>query len=174
MRATDSQCGVMATGKVLRQFGVPFTYMTNCNPDDEVFERTMRAFLNAAHVVKAMKGLRIGQISVRPDAFWSVKCNELQLLEKFGVEVVPVTLIEIQQRYLRILESRRAELEPIVADYKQVFDVRVDEESLYRAAALKTARRIGRSSSRFPRWPPTAGARCATCPASPHASPSAN
>ncbi len=139
LRATDSQCGVMATGKVLRQFGVPFTYMTNCSPDDEVFERTMRTFLNAAQVVKAMRGLRIGQISVRPDAFWSVKCNELQLLEKFGVEVVPVTLIEIQQRYQKILETRRADLEPIVEDYKKSFDVRVNEESLYRAAALKTA-----------------------------------
>ncbi len=139
MRATDSQCGVMATGKVLRQFGVPFTYMTNSSPDDEVFERTLRTFLNVAHVVKAMKGLRIGQISVRPDAFWSVKCNELQLLEKFGVEVVPVTLIEIQQRYQKILESRRADLEPVVAEYKRGFDVKVDGESLFRAAALKTA-----------------------------------
>ncbi len=113
--------------------------MTNSSPDDEVFERTPAHVFERRHVVKAMKGLRIGQISERPDAFWSVKCNELQLLEKFGVEVVPVTLIEIQQRYQKILESRRADLEPVVAEYKRGFDVKVDGESLFRAAALKTA-----------------------------------
>ena len=40
-RCTDSQCGLMATGKILRQFGVPYTYMTNCTFDDPTFERTM-------------------------------------------------------------------------------------------------------------------------------------
>ena len=29
-RLRDTQCGLFATGKVLRRFGVPFTYMTNC------------------------------------------------------------------------------------------------------------------------------------------------
>ena len=31
MRLRDSQCGLFATGKVLRRFRVPFTYMNNCN-----------------------------------------------------------------------------------------------------------------------------------------------
>ena len=30
IRLRDSQCGLFATGKVLRRFQVPFTYMTNC------------------------------------------------------------------------------------------------------------------------------------------------
>ena len=29
-RLRDTQCGLFATGKVLRRFRVPFTYMTNC------------------------------------------------------------------------------------------------------------------------------------------------
>ena len=33
VRLRDSQCGLFATGKVLRRFRVPFTYMTNCNPN---------------------------------------------------------------------------------------------------------------------------------------------
>lgn len=38
-RLRDSQCGLFATGKVLRRFQVPFTYMTNCRLTDPEFER---------------------------------------------------------------------------------------------------------------------------------------
>ncbi len=37
-RLRDSQCGLFATGKVLRRFQVPFTYMTNCRLTDPEFE----------------------------------------------------------------------------------------------------------------------------------------
>lgn len=140
-RATDSQCGVMATGKVLRDFGVPFTYMTNCHIKDAYFERALTNFLNVACVVKAMTRLRVGLISCRPAEFWSVKCNEQQLLERFGVEVEPVTLIELQQRYAKILETRRSSLEDTVAAYQRDCEISVEPESLYKVAALKTAMR---------------------------------
>ena len=38
-RLRDTQCGLFATGKVLRRFQVPFTYMTNCRLNDPVFEK---------------------------------------------------------------------------------------------------------------------------------------
>lgn len=139
-RCTDSQCGLMATGKVLRQFGVPYTYMTNCTFDDPVFERTMNYFLGAAQVVKAFQHMRIGQIGVRPDPFWSVKCNELQLLEKFGIEIVTISTVELQQRFDDLLANHKADiLEPLVAHYKADFDVQVDDDALYRTAALNRA-----------------------------------
>ena len=135
-RCTDSQCGVMATGKVLRDFGVKFTYMTNCSLEDETFERTLRTFLAAAQVVKAMNHLRIGQISVRPNEFWSVKCNELQLLEKFGIEVVPVTLVELGDLFKDQMENHKEQLAERVAYYHDRFDIKVPEDSLTRTAAL--------------------------------------
>ena len=39
VRLRDTQCGLFATGKVLRRFRIPFTYMTNCRLNDPVFER---------------------------------------------------------------------------------------------------------------------------------------
>jgi len=137
-RCTDSQCGLFATGKVLRQFGVPYTYMTNCRVEDAVFERVLKNFLAAAQVVKSFRGMRIGQFGVRPETFWSVKCNELQLLERFGIEVVPITMIELENLYKDAIANRTA-LKERVAHYKNSFDVRVDEEYLYRTAAMYTA-----------------------------------
>ena len=82
IRLRDSQCGLFATGKVLRRFQVPFTYMTNCRLEDEAFERGIRDFLAVCNVVKVFRSTRILQIGPRPFDFWSTMCNEGELLEK--------------------------------------------------------------------------------------------
>jgi len=137
-RCTDSQCGLFATGKVLRQFGAPFTYMTNCTVNDPVFSKTLNNFLAAAQAVKSFKGMRIGQIGVRPETFWSVKCNELQLLERFGIEVVPITLIEVQNMYQDFLKNQTELTQKKVAEYQAAFKSkgRVNEDYLTRTAAM--------------------------------------
>ena len=118
-RFRDAQCGIFASSKVLSRFGIPFTYLTNCFTEDEKFGKGIRDFLAAAGVAKTFDSPRIGQISVRPAAFWSVKCNEAELLERFGVEVVPITLVEMQKRYQDILQKKdltfREEMEWILS-----------------------------------------------------------
>ena len=94
-RLRDTQCGLFATGKVLRRFQVPFTYMTNCRVDDSVFERGIRDFLAVCNVVKVFRSARILQIGPRPYEFYSTMCNEGELLERFGIECVPVPLPEL-------------------------------------------------------------------------------
>lgn len=94
-RLRDTQCGLFATGKVLRRFQVPFTYMTNCRVDDSVFERGIRDFLAVCNVVKVFRSTRILQIGPRPYEFYSTMCNEGELLERFGIECVPVPLPEL-------------------------------------------------------------------------------
>lgn len=94
-RLRDTQCGLFATGKVLRRFQVPFTYMTNCRVDDPVFERGLRDFLAVCNVVKTFRDARILQIGPRPYEFYSTMYNEGELIEKFNIEVVPVPLPEL-------------------------------------------------------------------------------
>jgi L-fucose isomerase-like protein len=138
-RCTDSQCGLFATGKVLRQFGVPFTYMTNCSVEAEVFSRTLTNFLAVSQAVKSFRGMRIGQFGVHPETFWSVKCNELQLLERFGIEIVPITLIEVENMYKDSFENRKNVLAERVKYYKENFKLEVVEDFLYRDAAMYDA-----------------------------------
>lgn len=87
MRLRDSQCGLFATGKVLRRFGVPFTYMTNCRLTDPEFERGIQEFLAVCNVVDTFRHTRILQIGPRPFDFWSTMCNEGELLEKFNIQL---------------------------------------------------------------------------------------
>ena len=104
MRSRDSQCGLFATGKVLRRHNVRFTYITNVSPDDPVFLNGYEKFIRVVQVVKTMRNIRILQIGPRPNDFLSVMANESELMEKFGVEVYPVPLPELvaEMKYCRI------------------------------------------------------------------------
>ena len=75
-RLRDSQCGLFATGKILRRFRVPFSYMNMCRLDDPYFAWRLDNFLRAAQVVKELDGMTILQIGTRPAGFWTVMVNE--------------------------------------------------------------------------------------------------
>ena len=96
-RLRDTQCGLFATGKVLRRFQVPFTYMTNCRLTDPEFERGLRDFLAVCNVVKTMRNTRILQMSTRPFDFWTTMVNEGELLERFNIQLAPVPMTELIQ-----------------------------------------------------------------------------
>ncbi|MDF2962572.1 MAG: fucose isomerase [Paenibacillus sp.] len=140
MRLRDTQCGLFATGKVLRRFNVPFTYITNSRVDDPVFERGFRNFVAAANVVKEFRRLRILQIAPRPASFWTMMCNEGELLEKFGIEIYPITLEDIKTAAKRTEAKGGPQLEEAVAYIKQHLDYsEVGEEAVTKIASLKVA-----------------------------------
>lgn len=138
-RLRDTQCGLFATGKVLRRFGVPFTYLTNCRVDDEAFERGVRNFIAVANVVKEFRKLRILQISTRPAPFWTMMCNEGELLERFGIEIRPITMTEFTQRIRSLDASDDAEVMETVKFMKENMEVCVPDTSVKTLAALKVA-----------------------------------
>jgi len=134
-RLRDTQCGLFATSKMLRRLGVPFTYVVNSAPDDPVFERGLRNFLAASAVVREFRNLRIGQISTRPKGFSTVICNEGELLERFGIEVEPISLISICQEAKRIAESQSDELQQEVDAVKRNYDITNHSEDELRLLA---------------------------------------
>lgn len=141
-RLRDSQCGLFATGKVLRHFNVPFTYIPNTSVDDPIFVRGFENFLRVANVVKAFSKIRVLQISTRPAGFWSVICNEGELLEKFNIQIFPISLVELQDKTLEIEKADGKVLADEVANIKTIIDcTNTPEASLKRVAALKLAMR---------------------------------
>lgn len=104
-RLRDTQCGLFATSKILNRMGVPFTYIENCRLDAAPFKSGFDKFLAAVNVVKTFNSLRIGQIGTRPPGFWTVMANEAELLERFNINVVPTTLIEIGSEMNRIMKE---------------------------------------------------------------------
>lgn len=140
MRLRDTQCGLFATGKVLRRFNVPFTYITNSRIDDPVFERGFKNFIAAANVVKEFKKIRILQIGPRPTSFWTMMCNEGELLEKFGVEIHPINIEDMKRASEKEIKRDTEELAEAINYIKTNLEaIDVTEEDIKKIAALKTA-----------------------------------
>ena len=138
IRLRDSQCGLFATGKVLRRFQVPFTYLTNCRLGDPEFERGVKNFLAVCNVVKAFRDIRILQISTRPFDFWTTMCNEGELLEKYNIQLAPIPMPELTQA-VKAAKDEGIEVAKVVEYIKENMDVRIKENEVETVAALKVA-----------------------------------
>jgi L-fucose isomerase-like protein len=137
IRLRDSQCGLFATGKVLRRFGVPFTYMSNCRLEDPEFKRGIDVFLKVCNVVKTFRSIRILQISTRPYDFLTTMCNEGELLEKFNIQLAPIPMTELVEA-IGSAEGQ-AETKETLDYIKENMELKCDESVAVKTASLKIA-----------------------------------
>ena len=138
IRLRDSQCGLFATGKVLRRFRVPFTYMSNCRLEDPEFERGIKDFLAVCNVVKTFRNTRILQISTRPFDFWSTMCNEGELLENFNIQLSPIPMPELVYA-VKAAKEEKTEAEKVIETIKAKMNVKIADQHLENVAAMKVA-----------------------------------
>ena len=137
-RLRDTQCGLFATGKVLRRFRIPFTYLTNCRLSDPVFERGLRDFLAVCNVVKTFRNMRILQISTRPFDFWTTMCNEGELLERFNIQLAPIPMPELTEE-IRKAKADGTEVAEVMAYCREHMEICIKDNELENVAALKVA-----------------------------------
>jgi L-fucose isomerase-like protein len=136
-RLRDTQCGLFATSKILHRYGVPFSYIVNSRVDSPVFERGFKNFVAAARAANSFHKARIGQVSTRPGDFYTVIVNEGELLEKWGIETVPITLVDVEKSVLDMVKSDKRVNDEVASLKKRVTFKDVDEEMIKRLAALK-------------------------------------
>ena len=134
-RLRDTQCGLFATGKVLRRFQVPFTYLTNCRLTDPVFEHGVRDFLAVCNVVKRFRNMRILQMSTRPFDFWTTMVNEGELLEKFNIQLAPVPMTELMDA-VRDARNDKAGMDETLGYIREHFKVEIANDEVASVAAL--------------------------------------
>ena len=138
VRLRDTQCGLFATGKVLRRFRVPFTYLTNCRLDDPVFERGIRDFLAVCNVVRTFRNIRILQISTRPFDFWTTMCNEGELLEKFNIQLSPVPMTELTE-VVKEEKKNKEKMSAMLSYIRETMEIQIQTEEVETVAALALA-----------------------------------
>lgn len=137
-RLRDTQCGLFATGKVLRRFQIPFTYLTNCRLTDPVFERGVKDFLTVCNIVKTFKNIRILQISTRPFDFWTTMCNEGELLEKFNVQLAPVPMTELTEE-IKAVKQNEAQMSEMLDYIHSNMEIKIKDNEVENVAALAAA-----------------------------------
>jgi L-fucose isomerase-like protein len=137
-RLRDSQCGLFATSKVLQRYKVPFSYIINSHVTDNVFRKGFLNFIRATNIVKYTKNARIGQVSSRPRDFYSVIVNEGQLLEKFGIEIIPINLGTVIRLVKEAIEKKDPAIAKIAEEMQKMVDFsRLKKEDVEKIAALK-------------------------------------
>ena len=137
VRLRDSQCGLFATGKILRRMRVPFTYMTNCRLTDPEFERGIRLFEAVCNVVYTFRHIRILQIAPRPYDFMTTMCNEGELLEKFNIQLAPIPMTELTEA-VKAAHGTKEALD-VIAYCRESMNICVKDNELEKIAELKTA-----------------------------------
>lgn len=105
-RGRDTQCGMFAATKVLRRYGVKYSYIYNVEADSEEFRQGYDNFVRVACVLKDLKKLRIGKIGEHPGPFRSVMTNETALMNRLGIQTVVISPLILQKTMNQILEAR--------------------------------------------------------------------
>jgi L-fucose isomerase-like protein len=144
-RYTDAQCGLFALSKQLTRYHVPFEHIENCPVEAPVFARGFEQFLSVACMLKNFRKLRIAQVGMRPRPFTSVIFNEGELVERFGIDVVPVNMPVVTEHFNAVWQDRQADLAADCQTLKALYPDTggLDDEALRRMAAFKeTFRRI--------------------------------
>ena len=121
-RYTDTQCGLFSISKQLKRYGIPFSYIENCNIEDKAFDIGLRQFMSVVCMVKNFYNLRIVQVGTRVKPFKSVMINEMELMEKFGIDIVPVNMAEAVDKLNKIYNENIEQLRLDAEEIKKRID----------------------------------------------------
>ncbi len=136
-RRADAFCGTLSISSGLYRRGIPFAFLGNCFPEEEVFSQGIKNFLGACSAVKGFIGAKIGLVGPRPERFETCAINEFPMLEQFGQRVVPISIADIFHSAETIEEEK---ISPIVEEIKRRANCEhVKEATLQKAARLELA-----------------------------------
>ncbi len=137
-RLRDTQCGLFATSKVLQRYNTPYSYIINSRVTDPVFRNGFINFIRASNVVKFTRNTRIGQVASRPKSFYSIIVNENELMEKFGIEIIPFNLDTIVRQVKEAIENKTAEIHEVVGTISKIVNFsNLNDKATEKIAALK-------------------------------------
>jgi L-fucose isomerase-like protein len=137
-RLRDTLCGMFATSRVLSMMGVPFTFIENCETENRACTDGLDIFLRAANVVKRFRNSRIGIAGNRIDFFWSTIVNENELLDRFGIELLPVDLVKIVRMTKEAARAGEKAYREESEDFGRKLDLsRTPEQAVVNALALR-------------------------------------
>ncbi len=122
-REKETQCGIFAATKVLRNYGVTFSYIWNCEADSPDFVNGFEKFVRVVNVMKNLRNANIASIGDRPAGFYSVIHNQLQLIKNFNISVKPIGLSQITMEANRIFDENSEELQAYTADFSARIDL---------------------------------------------------
>ena len=136
VRTTDSQCGLFGVARQFQRLHAPFTHLPTCRVDSPEFKEGFERFCRVVCMVKNFEGMRVGLVGGRPTPFYSVIWNEGELLEKFGIKVIPINFAIVNDRMAKAETAYPDE----IAEYERYFkeNFKLDEQTPQHIHGLAT------------------------------------
>lgn len=133
----DSFCGKMSACNNLRQYGIRYSLTkSHCiDPLSDEFQDDLSRFAATCRIVGGLRGLRIGAIGARPQAFNTVRYSE-KLLEAASISVVTLDLSEILGRVARLDDGASIVVEKLDAIRSFISTNNVPHPAILRQAKL--------------------------------------
>ena len=140
LHLTRDACGVFESAKVFRRLAAAYTSIPSCFAESEEFERGLRVFCGACAARRAMSQLRILQIGPCEENAAALDANEGELLRRFGVQVVSVSLSVLKDDMDAVLYKQGADWAATRAMILRKMDCGFVPESVVdKIAAMKLA-----------------------------------
>ncbi len=133
----DAFCGKISVCNNLYQRNIKYTTtkMHTCKIDSDTMTDELVRFSKICRVVKGLKGLRIGAIGARPDAFHTVRFSE-KLLQASDITTVTVDLSEIIEEADLLNDDKAIEDKILeIRNYGKVSE-KISDEKLIKQAKL--------------------------------------
>jgi len=116
-RKSDSFCGTISTASGLVRRNIKFDFSGIYFPEEEEFISGVRKFARAVAAGAGFTGMKIGALGPRPAPFETCAINELDLIEKFRIKVVPFTLLKLKADMENTKEGEIKEIENEINKY---------------------------------------------------------
>ncbi|MBE3135929.1 MAG: hypothetical protein IMZ43_00805, partial [Thermoplasmata archaeon] len=95
-RKSDSFCGTISTASGLVRRNIKFDFSGIYFPEEEEFISDVKRFSKVVLARVGFIGMKIGALGPRPAPFETCAINEVDLIEKFRIKVVPFTLLKLK------------------------------------------------------------------------------
>jgi len=107
----DAFCGLISIATALRHREARFVFPSRAvGLDDGALAEALADFASACRAVKGVRGAVYGQLGPRPADFETCAYDELSLMRKFGIRVVPLPLPTVYSRASRTPEKSNREV----------------------------------------------------------------
>jgi len=134
-RKSDSFCGTISTASGLVRRNIEFDFSGIYFPEEEEFISDVKRFSKAVIARAGFTGMKIGALGPRPASFETCAINEVDLIEKFRIKVVPFTLLKLKSDIENIKEEDIKEIEN---DIKKSYDSKLaDNKTISKIAKLE-------------------------------------
>ena len=104
-RSSDSFCGTLSISSGLYRRSIQFIFLGIVFPEESIFLKKLLSFTQTIVAVKGFQKTKVGLIGSRPYPFETCTINEANLIRKFGVRVMPISLLTIKDEMDKIKDN---------------------------------------------------------------------